>query len=62
MINKEWGLAANENPLQGSFIVEQLTELVERAVLDELDRISERGGVLGAMETGYQRGASRTTP
>jgi isobutyryl-CoA mutase len=56
VINKEWGLSANENPLQGSFVVEQLTELVERAVLDELDRISERGGVLGAMETGYQRG------
>ena len=46
----------NENPLQGSFIVEELTEMVEAAVLTELDRISERGGVLGAMETGYQRG------
>jgi methylmalonyl-CoA mutase len=56
IINKEWGLAANENPLQGSFIVEELTELVEGAVLAEMDRISERGGVLGAMETGYQRG------
>jgi isobutyryl-CoA mutase len=56
IINKEWGLAANENPLQGSFIVEELTELVEQAVLAELDRISERGGVLGAMEAGYQRG------
>ena len=56
VINREWGLAANENPLQGSFIVEQLTDLVEEAVLSELDRISERGGVLGAMETGYQRG------
>ncbi len=56
IINKEWGLSLNENPLQGSFIVEELTELVEEAVLDELDRISERGGVLGAMETGYQRG------
>jgi methylmalonyl-CoA mutase len=56
IINKEWGLAMNENPLQGSFIVEELTDLVERAVLDELARISERGGVLGAMETGYQRG------
>ncbi|HEX3565835.1 MAG TPA: methylmalonyl-CoA mutase family protein, partial [Acidimicrobiales bacterium] len=56
IINKEWGLAANENPLQGSFIVEELTELVEEAVLAEMDRISERGGVLGAMETGYQRG------
>lgn len=56
IINKEWGLAMNENPLQGSFIVEELTDLVERAVLEELMRISERGGVLGAMETGYQRG------
>ena len=46
----------NENPLQGSFIVEELTELVEEAVLVEFDRITERGGVLGAMETGYQRG------
>ncbi|MEI7547373.1 MAG: methylmalonyl-CoA mutase family protein, partial [Actinomycetota bacterium] len=56
VINHEWGLAMNENPLQGSFIVEELTDLVEAAVLAELDRISERGGVLGAMETGYQRG------
>jgi methylmalonyl-CoA mutase len=56
VINREWGLAMNENPLQGSFIVEELTDLVEAAVLAELDRISERGGVLGAMETGYQRG------
>jgi len=56
VINREWGLAMNENPLQGSFIVEELTEMVEAAVLTELDRISERGGVLGAMETGYQRG------
>jgi methylmalonyl-CoA mutase len=56
IINKEWGLSMNENPLQGSFIVEELTDLVEAAVLTELDRISERGGVLGAMETGYQRG------
>jgi methylmalonyl-CoA mutase len=56
IINKEWGLAMNENPLQGSFIVEELTDLVETSVLAELDRISERGGVLGAMETGYQRG------
>lgn len=56
IINKEWGLALNENPLQGSFIVEELTDLVEEAVLAELERISERGGVLGAMETGYQRG------
>jgi methylmalonyl-CoA mutase len=56
VINREWGLAMNENPLQGSFIVEELTDLVEAAVLAELDAISERGGVLGAMETGYQRG------
>jgi len=56
IITKEWGLAVNENPLQGSFIVEELTDLLEEAVLTELDRISERGGVLGAMETGYQRG------
>jgi methylmalonyl-CoA mutase len=56
IINKEWGLAVNENPLQGSFIVEELTDVVEEAVLVELERISERGGVLGAMETGYQRG------
>jgi len=56
IINREWGLAMNENPTQGSFIVDQLTDLVEEAVLAEFDRISERGGVLGAMETGYQRG------
>ena len=56
IINREWGLAVNENPLQGSFIVEELTDLVEEAVLKEFERISERGGVLGAMETGYQRG------
>jgi len=56
IINKEWGLAMNENPLQGSFVVEELTDLVEASVLAELDRISDRGGVLGAMETGYQRG------
>ena len=56
IINREWGLAANENPLQGSFIIDELTGLVEEAVLTEFDRISERGGVLGAMETGYQRG------
>ncbi|RLV50338.1 methylmalonyl-CoA mutase [Nocardioides mangrovicus] len=56
IINREWGLATNENPLQGSFIIDQLTDLVEEAVLAEFDRISERGGVLGAMETGYQRG------
>ncbi len=56
IINREWGLAMNENPLQGSFIVEELTDLVEASVLAEMDRISDRGGVLGAMETGYQRG------
>ena len=56
IINKEWGLSSNENPLQGSFIVDELTDLVEEAVLAEFDRITERGGVLGAMETGYQRG------
>ncbi len=56
IINKEWGLAMNENPLQGAFIVDELTDLVEAEVLAEFDRISERGGVLGAMETGYQRG------
>ncbi|MGC4056716.1 MAG: methylmalonyl-CoA mutase family protein [Chitinophagaceae bacterium] len=56
IINKELGLAKNENPLQGSFIIEELTDLVEEAVLTEFDRISERGGVLGAMETMYQRG------
>ena len=55
IINREWGLNKNENPLQGSFIVEQLTDLVEEAVLSEFDRITARGGVLGAMETGYQR-------
>jgi methylmalonyl-CoA mutase len=56
IINKELGLAKNENPLQGSFIIEELTNLVEEAVLMEFDRITERGGVLGAMETMYQRG------
>ncbi|UAL29151.1 cobalamin-dependent protein [Nocardioides rotundus] len=56
IINREWGLAMNENPLQGSFIIDELTDLVEEAVLTEFDRINERGGVLGAMETGYQRG------
>ncbi|HKN48916.1 MAG TPA: methylmalonyl-CoA mutase family protein, partial [Actinomycetota bacterium] len=56
IINREWGLAMNENPLQGSFIIEELTDLVEEAVLSEFERISERGGVLGAMELGYQRG------
>ncbi|WP_020418808.1 fused isobutyryl-CoA mutase/GTPase IcmF [Amycolatopsis sp. ATCC 39116] len=56
IVNKEWGLSKNENPLQGSFIIDELTDLVEEAVLTEFDRIAERGGVLGAMETGYQRG------
>jgi methylmalonyl-CoA mutase len=56
IINREWGLATNENPNQGSFVIEQLTDLVEEAVLSELDRLDERGGVLGAMELGYQRG------
>ncbi|MBC3193148.1 cobalamin B12-binding domain-containing protein [Pseudonocardia sp. C8] len=56
IINKEWGLSMNENPLQGSFVVEELTDLVEEAVLREFESIAERGGVLGAMETGYQRG------
>lgn len=55
IINKELGLSKNENPLQGSFIIEELTDLVEEAVLEEFDRITERGGVLGAMETMYQR-------
>jgi methylmalonyl-CoA mutase len=56
IINHELGLAKNENPLQGSFIIEELTDLVEEAVMLEFDRITERGGVLGAMETMYQRG------
>ncbi len=56
IINREWGLSMNENPLQGSFVIDELTDLVEAAVLAEFDRINERGGVLGAMETGYQRG------
>jgi methylmalonyl-CoA mutase len=56
IINHELGLAKNQNPLQGSFIIEELTDLVEEAVLSEFDRITERGGVLGAMETMYQRG------
>jgi methylmalonyl-CoA mutase len=56
IINREWGLAQNENPNQGSFVIEQLTDLVEEAVLVEFERLSDRGGVLGAMETGYQRG------
>jgi len=55
IINKELGLAMNENPMQGSFIMEEITDLVEEAVLMEFDRITERGGVLGAMETMYQR-------
>ncbi len=55
IINREFGMAMNENPWQGSFYVEELTDLVEEAVLQEFERISERGGVLGAMETGYQR-------
>jgi isobutyryl-CoA mutase len=55
IINQEWGLTRNENTYQGSFIVEELTRLVEEAVLAEFDRLTERGGVLGAMETGYQR-------
>ncbi|CAM8634406.1 Sbm Methylmalonyl-CoA mutase, N-terminal domain/subunit [Comamonadaceae bacterium] len=56
IINREWGLAKNENPNQGAFIIEELTELVEEAVLKEFEAIADRGGVLGAMETGYQRG------
>ena len=56
IINKELGLARNENPMQGSFIIEELTDLVEQAVLAEFDRLTDRGGVLGAMETMYQRG------
>jgi isobutyryl-CoA mutase len=56
VINREWGLATNENPLQGSFIVDELTDLVEEAVLAEFEALSARGGVLGAMETGFQRG------
>ncbi|GGH65146.1 methylmalonyl-CoA mutase family protein [Phaeocystidibacter marisrubri] len=56
IINRELGLAKNENPIQGAFIIEELTDLVEEAVLTEFDRITERGGVLGAMETMYQRG------
>ncbi|MFC0531691.1 fused isobutyryl-CoA mutase/GTPase IcmF [Phytohabitans kaempferiae] len=56
IIDAEWGLSGTENPLQGSYIVDALTDLVEEAVLAEFDRITERGGVLGAMETGYQRG------
>jgi methylmalonyl-CoA mutase len=56
IINKEWGLAKNENPNQGSFVIDELTDLVEEAVLKEFEALSSRGGVLGAMETGYQRG------
>ena len=56
ILNREWGLAKNENPNQGSFIIEELTDLVEEAVLKEFEALSSRGGVLGAMETGYQRG------
>jgi len=56
IINKEWGLAKNENPNQGAFIIDELTDLVEEAVLAEFERLADRGGVLGAMETGYQRG------
>jgi methylmalonyl-CoA mutase len=55
IINREWGLAKNENPNQGAFIIDDLTELVEEAVLAEFEKIADRGGVLGAMETGYQR-------
>jgi isobutyryl-CoA mutase len=56
IIDQEWGLAQNENPLQGAAIIDELTDLVEEAVLAEFDRLADRGGVLGAMETGYQRG------
>jgi isobutyryl-CoA mutase len=56
IINREWGLAMNENPYQGSFVIDELTDLVEEAVLKEFEAIASRGGVLGAMETGYQRG------
>jgi methylmalonyl-CoA mutase len=56
VINREWGLAKNENPNQGAFVIDELTELVEEAVLGEFEKIADRGGVLGAMETGYQRG------
>lgn len=56
IINREWGLAKNENPNQGAFIIDELTDLVEETVLQEFERIADRGGVLGAMETGYQRG------
>lgn len=56
IINREWGLAKNENPNQGAFVIDELTELVEEAVLKEFEKLTDRGGVLGAMETGYQRG------
>jgi methylmalonyl-CoA mutase len=56
IINREWGVAKNENPNQGAFVIDELTDLVEEAVLKEFEAISSRGGVLGAMETGYQRG------
>jgi methylmalonyl-CoA mutase len=56
IINRDWGLAKNQNPNQGSFVIEELTDLVEAAVLAEFERLASRGGVLGAMETGYQRG------
>jgi methylmalonyl-CoA mutase len=56
IINREWGVAKNENPNQGSFVIDAMTDLVEEAVLKEFEAISSRGGVLGAMETGYQRG------
>ena len=56
IINKEWGLAKSENPNQGAYIIDELTDLVEEAVLQEFERLADRGGVLGAMETGYQRG------
>ena len=56
IVDREWGLASTDNPLQGSYVVDELTDLVETAVLAEFDRLTERGGVLGAMETGYQRG------
>src|SRR5205814_4945301 len=56
IINREWGVAKNENPNQGSFVLEELTDLVEEAVLKEIEALSGRGGVLAAMETGYQRG------
>lgn len=56
IINREWGVAKCENPNQGSFLIDELTDLVEEAVMQEFERIAERGGVLGAMETGYQRG------